>query len=173
MYGASSTIGHLWYNQSAAALGNLVGGAIFIGLAAHIMNHWKSPIFISDGGTLLGHDVESTTRARHVDFSHYESSTPDGKSSESTPGHQTTTEGGERSSFTVRDLDYPLNNSTRPVSNTGQGLPTSVFITTNGMTVQENGQTDSQSKYEQQPSRVSKRWGTNNCNKKADPARMV
>lgn len=65
MYGAPSTIGRLFYNQSAAVLGNLIGGAIFIGLAAHLSNHWKSPFFSSsDGGTLLGHDLESTRRAR-------------------------------------------------------------------------------------------------------------
>lgn len=65
MYGAPSTIGRLWYNQSAAVLGNILGGVIFIGLTAHLMNHWKSPLFSSDdGGTLLAHDVESTRRAR-------------------------------------------------------------------------------------------------------------
>lgn len=31
MYGAETTIGKMWYNQSAAALGNLVGGAIVLG----------------------------------------------------------------------------------------------------------------------------------------------
>ncbi|KAF2017691.1 Formate/nitrite transporter [Aaosphaeria arxii CBS 175.79] len=65
MYGAPSTIGRLWYNQSAAVLGNLVGGAIFIGLTAHLSNHWKSVIFTSnEPGTFLGHDVESTRQAR-------------------------------------------------------------------------------------------------------------
>lgn len=65
MYGAPSTIGRLWYNQSAAVLGNILGGVIFTGLAAHLMNHWKSPLFSSDdGGTLLAHDLESTRRAR-------------------------------------------------------------------------------------------------------------
>lgn len=77
MYGASSTVGRLWYNQSAAACGNTVGGAIFIGLMVHAMNHWRSPIFTDHTaacGELLGHDVESTRRAqssmdrcRHVD----------------------------------------------------------------------------------------------------------
>jgi len=67
MYGANSTIARLWYNQSAALLGNLLGGAIFVGLAAHLMNHWKSPFFqVEGGGTLLGHDAESTRRARDV-----------------------------------------------------------------------------------------------------------
>jgi hypothetical protein len=64
MYGAPSTIGRLWYNQSAAVAGNLVGGAIFVGLAAHLMNHWKSPIFSATEGTFQGHDLESTHRAR-------------------------------------------------------------------------------------------------------------
>lgn len=64
MYGAPSTIGRLWYNQSAAVLGNIVGGAIFIGLAAHLMNHWKTPFTSHDKeGTLLGHDAEATKRA--------------------------------------------------------------------------------------------------------------
>ena len=67
LYGAPSSIGRLWYNQSAAVCGNIVGGVIFIGLAAHLMNHWKSPFFRSTTeGTLLGHDVESTRYARDV-----------------------------------------------------------------------------------------------------------
>lgn len=65
LYGAPSSIARLWFNQSAAALGNLVGGALFVGLTAHLMNHWKSPIFAIEGaGTLLGHDLESTRRAK-------------------------------------------------------------------------------------------------------------
>lgn len=67
MYGAHSSIGRLWYNQSAAVLGNIVGGAIFIGLMEHLLNHWRSPIFRSShdhDGTLVGHDIESTRRAR-------------------------------------------------------------------------------------------------------------
>ena len=67
MYGAHSTIGRQWYNQSAAVLGNIIGGAIFIGLMEHLLNHWRSPIFRSHhphSGTLVGHDVESTRRAR-------------------------------------------------------------------------------------------------------------
>lgn len=68
MYGSPSTIGRLWYNQSAAACGNVVGGAVFIGLTAHLMNHWKSPVFRSSlMGTLMAHDVESTRRARVPD----------------------------------------------------------------------------------------------------------
>lgn len=73
MYGAHSSIGRLWYNQSAAALGNIVGGAIFIGLIEHLLNHWKSPIFRSHhphDGTLLGHDIESTRRARDTRDTH-------------------------------------------------------------------------------------------------------
>lgn len=68
MYGCGpSTIGRQWYNQSAAALGNIIGGALFMGLCEHAMNHWKSPIFRSRGagtGTLAGHEVESTRRAQ-------------------------------------------------------------------------------------------------------------
>lgn len=67
MYGAPSTIGRLWINQSAALLGNLVGGAIFIGLAAHLLNHWKSPLFNNARGTLLGQDMDSTRRARETE----------------------------------------------------------------------------------------------------------
>lgn len=67
MYGAPSTTGRLWYNQSAAVLGNIVGGVIFIGLASHLMNHWKSPFFPSGNvGTFLAHDLESTRRAREA-----------------------------------------------------------------------------------------------------------
>lgn len=67
MYGAPSTIGRLWFNQSASVLGNMLGGVIFTGLTAHLMNHWKSLLFSSgDGGTLLGHDLESTRRAREA-----------------------------------------------------------------------------------------------------------
>ncbi|KAF8610188.1 hypothetical protein BDV93DRAFT_431532 [Ceratobasidium sp. AG-I] len=68
MYGAPSTIGRQWFNQSAAIPGNLVGGAIVIGLAEHLMNHWQSPFFhtAEGSGTLAAHDVESTRRARDV-----------------------------------------------------------------------------------------------------------
>ncbi len=67
MYGSPSTVRRLWFNQSAAVPGNLVGGVVAIGLTAHLMNHWKSPLFPAhDGrkGTYLAHDVESTRRAR-------------------------------------------------------------------------------------------------------------
>jgi hypothetical protein len=61
MYGAPSTIGRLWYCQSAAVCGNFIGGAFFIGMVAHLTNHWKSPIFTTkEPGTGLAHDVEST-----------------------------------------------------------------------------------------------------------------
>ncbi|KAH7412366.1 Formate/nitrite transporter-domain-containing protein [Phaeosphaeria sp. MPI-PUGE-AT-0046c] len=61
MYGAPSTVGRLWYCQSAAVCGNLIGGALFIGTVAHLANHWTSPIFTSkEPGTGLAHDVEST-----------------------------------------------------------------------------------------------------------------
>ncbi|KAH7340826.1 Formate/nitrite transporter-domain-containing protein [Rhizoctonia solani] len=68
MYGAPSTIRRQWFNQSAAIPGNLIGGAIVIGLAEHLMNHWRSPIFRTKegAGTLAAHDVESTRRARDV-----------------------------------------------------------------------------------------------------------
>ncbi|CCO28033.1 putative transporter yrhG [Rhizoctonia solani AG-1 IB] len=68
MYGAPSTIRRQWFNQSASIPGNLIGGAIVIGLAEHLMNHWRSPIFRTQegAGTLAAHDVESTRRARDV-----------------------------------------------------------------------------------------------------------
>ena len=76
MYGAPTTIGRLWFNQSAALLGNLVGGALFIATSEHIMNHWTVSIlperiggggYLLEDGTLAAHDVESTRRAQ--DFS--------------------------------------------------------------------------------------------------------
>ncbi|KAG8748681.1 hypothetical protein FRC10_000072 [Ceratobasidium sp. 414] len=68
MYGAPSTIRRQWFNQSAVIPGNMVGGAIVVGLAEHLMNHWHSPFFHADdgAGTLASHDVESTRRARDV-----------------------------------------------------------------------------------------------------------
>lgn len=66
MYGAPSTIGRLWYCQSAAVCGNLIGGSLFIGMVAHLANHWRSPIFTTkEPGTGLAHDVEST---RHHEY---------------------------------------------------------------------------------------------------------
>ncbi|QRV83154.1 formate/nitrite transporter family protein [Ceratobasidium sp. AG-Ba] len=44
LYGAPTTIARLWFNQSAALVGNMVGGAIVIGLTLHLMNHWVSPL---------------------------------------------------------------------------------------------------------------------------------
>lgn len=72
MYGAPSTIRRQWFNQSAAIPGNFIGGAIVIGLAEHLMNHWQSPFFHSPegAGTLAAHDVESTRRARDVRDTH-------------------------------------------------------------------------------------------------------
>lgn len=69
MYGAQSTIGRLWFNQSAALCGNIIGGVLVIGVAVHFMNHWKSPIFntVTGAGTLAAHDVESSRRAKDVD----------------------------------------------------------------------------------------------------------
>ncbi|KAG8709896.1 hypothetical protein FRC08_017920 [Ceratobasidium sp. 394] len=68
MYGAPSTIRRQWFNQSATVPGNLIGGAIVVGLAEHLMNHWHSPFFHMNhgAGTLAAHDVESTRRARDV-----------------------------------------------------------------------------------------------------------
>ena len=42
MYGAPSTIARFWYNQSAAIVGNYVGGGILIAGSLHALNHWKS-----------------------------------------------------------------------------------------------------------------------------------
>ncbi|KAH7089837.1 Formate/nitrite transporter-domain-containing protein [Paraphoma chrysanthemicola] len=68
MYGAPSTIGRLWYCQSAAVCGNLIGGALFIGMVAHLANHWKSPVFATrEPGTGLAHDVESTRHYEEKD----------------------------------------------------------------------------------------------------------
>jgi len=67
MYGADTTIARMFYNQSAVVPGNLIGGAIVVGLSEHLMNHWKSPLPWHAGhprGSLAGHDVESTRKAR-------------------------------------------------------------------------------------------------------------
>ncbi|TDL27115.1 hypothetical protein BD410DRAFT_763442 [Rickenella mellea] len=72
MYGAPSTIARLWFNQSAAVLGNIVGGFLIIACSEHSMNHWQSllPAVLGEGdfgkeeGTLAAHDVESTRRAQ-------------------------------------------------------------------------------------------------------------
>lgn len=42
MYGAPSTIARFWYNQSAAIVGNFVGGALLIAGSLHALNHWVS-----------------------------------------------------------------------------------------------------------------------------------
>ena len=42
MYGAPSTIARFWYNQSAAIVGNYVGGGLLIAGSLHAMNHWTS-----------------------------------------------------------------------------------------------------------------------------------
>jgi len=42
MYGAPSTIARFWYNQSAAIVGNYVGGGLLIAGSMHAMNHWVS-----------------------------------------------------------------------------------------------------------------------------------
>lgn len=44
LYGAPSTIGRLWFNQTAAACGNMVGGVIVIGTTLHLINNWISPV---------------------------------------------------------------------------------------------------------------------------------
>ncbi|KAG8968294.1 hypothetical protein FRC03_007950 [Tulasnella sp. 419] len=72
MYGAHSSAGRMFYNQSAVALGNIVGGALVMGCIEHVMNHWKSPLpWHKDHprGTLAAPDIESTRRAkdRHID----------------------------------------------------------------------------------------------------------
>jgi malonyl CoA-acyl carrier protein transacylase len=56
----------MFYNQSAAILGNIIGGALVIGTFEHAMNHWESPLPWEKGhaiGTLAAHDVESSRKA--------------------------------------------------------------------------------------------------------------
>jgi hypothetical protein len=65
-HGADTTVGWMFFNQSAAALGNAIGGAIAIGTFEHAMNHWVSPLPFEKGhavGTLAAHDVESSRKA--------------------------------------------------------------------------------------------------------------
>ncbi|KAG8757603.1 hypothetical protein FRC14_001894 [Serendipita sp. 396] len=65
-HGADITVGWMFYNQSAAVLGNAIGGAIVIGTVEHAMNHWVSPLPWESGhpvGTLAAHDVESSRKA--------------------------------------------------------------------------------------------------------------
>jgi hypothetical protein len=65
LHGADTSIGWMFYNQSAAVLGNFIGGAL-VGTAMHAMNHWVSPLPWETGhavGTLAAHDVESQRKA--------------------------------------------------------------------------------------------------------------
>lgn len=65
-HGADTSVGWMFYNQSAAVLGNAIGGAIIIGTFEHAMNHWESPLPWEKGhatGTLAAHDVESSRKA--------------------------------------------------------------------------------------------------------------
>ncbi len=67
LYGSPITIGWMFFNQSAALLGNFIGGAIVMGISEHAMNHWNSPIPFEHGhaaGTLAAGDVESTRKAQ-------------------------------------------------------------------------------------------------------------
>jgi len=67
MYGADTTAGLMWFNQSAAGLGNIVGGGLVLAGSEHLLNHWKSPLPWHAGhprGSLFAHDVESTRRAK-------------------------------------------------------------------------------------------------------------
>jgi formate/nitrite transporter len=67
LYGSPITIGWMFFNQSAAVLGNFIGGAILMGTTEHAMNHWRSPIPFERGhapGTLAAGDVESTRKAK-------------------------------------------------------------------------------------------------------------
>ena len=67
LLGADTTIGWMFFNQSATVLGNAIGGAIFMGTSEHLMNHWQSPLPWELGhapGTLAAGDVESTRKAK-------------------------------------------------------------------------------------------------------------
>ena len=67
LYGAPTTVGWLFFNQSAVLLGNFIGGALIMGTSEHAMNHWRSPIPFEEGhavGTLTAGDVESTRKAK-------------------------------------------------------------------------------------------------------------
>jgi len=57
----------MFFNQSAAVLGNAIGGAIFMGTSEYLMNHWESRLPWEMGhapGTLAAGDVESTRKAK-------------------------------------------------------------------------------------------------------------
>jgi len=67
LLGANTTVGWMFFNQSAVVLGNAIGGAIFMGTSEHLMNHWQSRLPWEMGhapGTLAAGDVESTRKAR-------------------------------------------------------------------------------------------------------------
>ena len=67
LYGAPTTVGWMFFNQSAALLGNFIGGALIMGSSEHAMNHWISLIPFEEGhaaGTLAAGDVESTRKAK-------------------------------------------------------------------------------------------------------------
>jgi hypothetical protein len=67
LYGSPITVGWMFFNQSAAVLGNIIGGALVMGTSEHAMNHWTSPIPFERGhaaGTLAAGDVESTRKAK-------------------------------------------------------------------------------------------------------------
>jgi len=66
LHGADSNVGWLFYNQSAAVLGNFIGGALVMATSEHAMNHWMTAIPWEKGhavGTLAAHDVESSRKA--------------------------------------------------------------------------------------------------------------
>jgi formate/nitrite transporter len=67
LYGSPMSIGWMFFNQSAALVGNAIGGIIVMATSEHAMNHWMSPIPFERGhaaGTLAAGDVESTRKAK-------------------------------------------------------------------------------------------------------------
>jgi hypothetical protein len=65
-HGSDTTFGWMLFNQSAAVLGNLIGGALVIGTSEHAMNHWATVVPWEQGhatGTLAAHDIESSRKA--------------------------------------------------------------------------------------------------------------
>ncbi|KIM29025.1 hypothetical protein M408DRAFT_329061 [Serendipita vermifera MAFF 305830] len=65
-HGADSSVGWMFYNQSAAILGNAVGGALVMATSEHAMNHWATVLPWEKGhaaGTMAAHDVESSRKA--------------------------------------------------------------------------------------------------------------
>jgi hypothetical protein len=167
MYGAQSTIGRLWYNQSAAALGNIVGGAVFIALVAHGMNHWDSPIFVSDGGTLLGHDVESTRRAKEVDPVQVEPAHPGVQDSTSTCTAQRNIEDQKYSTHAAPGHgSNDLGVSCDKISDSHTDSPVSAFVPTYESNLQRKGEIDPETS-------SSGRWRTATNNAKSDPTNIV